>query len=270
MPTLDLARAVLSIIVIDLVLSGDNAVVIGMAARRLSPEQRRRAILFGAGGAIVLRIIFTTLTVLLLRVPLIQAIGGAVLIWIAFGLLREDHSEHEVKEGGNLLEAIRTIIAADVVMSLDNILAVGGAAHGDLRLLLFGLALSMPIIMFGSNLVAVLLNRLPWLAYLGAGILFYTAGEMILSDPIVGRVLPHSIWFERLSVLALVGGGLGWSYWRNRRQRTKPVVQDEMVVASHLLDPESATEPVPTAPTVTADPSETDRHETISVGSKRP
>src|SRR4029079_4341779 len=154
--------------VIDLVLSGDNAVVIGMASRRLPSEQRRRAIMLGAVGAILLRVTFTAMVALLLGIPLLQAIGGAVLIWIAFKLLREEHNEQSVREGSNLFEAVRTIIIADVIMSLDNILAVGGAAHGNLALLLFGLALSMPIIMFGSNLVALLMNRLPWLVYLGS------------------------------------------------------------------------------------------------------
>lgn len=245
MLTLDLLRAVLSIVVIDLVLSGDNAVVIGMAARRLTSQQRRRAILFGAGGAIVLRVLFTALAALLLGVPLIQAAGGFLLIWIAYSLLRQEHEERAVREGANLFEAIRTIILADVVMSLDNILAVGGAAHGDLRLLLFGLALSMPIIMFGSNLVALLMNRLPWLVYLGSAILVYTAGEMIFGDPIIGRFLPHLRWLEvtviALLVLAIVGGG----YWMNRRQQHKPEVVEELQEASELLEPESTTDAVP-------------------------
>ena len=216
---IDLIRAILSIVIIDLVLSGDNAVVIGMASRRLPAEQRRRAILFGAIGAIGLRITFTAMIALLLGIPLLQAIGGAVLIWIAFKLLRDSHAEHNVREGVNLFDAIRTIIVADVIMSLDNILAVGGAAHGNLALLLFGLALSMPIIMFGSNLVATLMNRIPWLVYLGSGVLAYTAGEMIFQDPIVGRFLPHTRVFEWIVIIAIVVVTLGGAYWLNRRQR---------------------------------------------------
>lgn len=218
--SLSLVEAVLSIVVIDLVLSGDNAVVIGMAARRLSEEQRRRAILFGALGAIGLRITFTAMVALLLSVPLLQAIGGVVLVWIAFKLLRQEHEEQSVREGVGLFDAVRTIIIADVIMSLDNILAVGGAAHGDLKLLLFGLALSMPIIMFGSNLVAILMNRLPWLVYLGSAVLAYTAGEMILEDRIVGGYLPHNAAFEWLAIGLLVIGTIGLAHWFNLRQRS--------------------------------------------------
>jgi YjbE family integral membrane protein len=219
----DLLKALLSIIVIDLVLSGDNAMVIGMAARRLSPEQRRRAIIYGAAGAIILRIIFTVLAALLLGVPLIQGVGGIVLLWIAYTLLRPEAEEHEVHSGGNLFEAVRTIILADVVMSLDNILAVGGTAQGDIKLLLFGLALSMSLIMFGSNLVASLMNRLPWLVYIGAAILIYTAGDMIFNDPIVGRALPHESWFEALVIVLLIVGIIGVSLWRNTRERSAQI-----------------------------------------------
>jgi YjbE family integral membrane protein len=215
----DLVKALLSIVVIDLVLSGDNAMVIGMAARRLSPEQRHRAIFYGAAGAIILRIIFTVLAALLLGVPLIQGIGGIVLLWIAYTLLRPEVEEHEIHSSGNLFEAVRTIILADVVMSLDNILAVGGTAHGDIKLLLFGLALSMSLIMFGSNIVATLMNRLPWLVYIGAAILIYTAGDMIFNDPIVGRVLPHESWFEALVIVLLIAGIIGATLWRNARER---------------------------------------------------
>jgi YjbE family integral membrane protein len=215
-------QAILSIVIIDLVLSGDNAVVIGMAARRLSPEQRHRAIIAGAAGAIVLRVLFTVLAAVLLGVPLLQGIGGLVLLWIAYTLLRqEEESAHEIKSGSTLFEAIRTIILADVVMSLDNILAVGGTAHGNLPLLLFGLALSMSLIMFGSNLVASLMHRIPWLIYLGAAILIYTATDMIFNDPIVGRFLPHTLWVEGIAIIALIGAIVGWSLWRNARQQDR-------------------------------------------------
>lgn len=221
MSIVELVQAIVSIVVIDLVLSGDNAVVIGMAARRLSPEQRHRAIIAGAAGAIVLRVLFTVLAAVLLGVPLIQGIGGLVLLWIAYTLLRqEEETEHEITSGNTLFEAIRTIVLADVVMSLDNILAVGGTAHGNVPLLLFGLALSMSLIMFGSNLVASLMQRIPWLVYLGAAILIFTAGDMIFNDPIVGRYLPHIAWMEYAAIGALIVGIVGWSFWRNARQRS--------------------------------------------------
>ncbi len=225
---IDVVRAIVSIVVIDLVLSGDNAVVIGMAARRLPAEQRRKAIIYGAGGAILLRIIFTVLAALLLDVPLIQGIGGLVLLWIAYSLLRQGSGEHNVSEGANLPEAIRTIIVADVIMSLDNILAVGGTAHGDIPLLIFGLLLSMSLIMFGSGLIATLMNRLPWLVYLGAAVLIYTAGEMIFSDPFTGRFLPHQPWAEFGIIAILVVGIMGFAHWQNLQRRNGEPLRRDM------------------------------------------
>jgi len=180
----DLIAKVLNIIVIDLVLSGDNAVVIGMAASRLAGRDRRQAIAWGVIGAIGLRVTFTAMFALLLDIPLLQLVGGLMLVWIAFKLVRPAEGGHgDVRAASGRLDAIRTIVMADVVMSLDNILAVGGAAHGEIGLLLFGLALSMPLITFGSGFVAWSLDRLPFLIFLGAGVLAKVAGEMIGHDP---------------------------------------------------------------------------------------
>ena len=229
---LTLVKAIFSIVMIDLVLSGDNAVVIGMAARRLPPEQQRKALIFGAGGAVGLRILFTAMTALLLGIPLLQAIGGVVLVWIAYKLLRAESKEHQVKEGNTLFEAIRTIVLADVIMSLDNILAVGGAAHGSVGLLMFGLMLSMPIILFGSRLVATLMNRLPWLVSVGSAVLAYTAAEMILKDPKVSPFFPHEWWFTWPFVTAVVFGTLGLAYYLNRRENSQPTIVEEAAVAA--------------------------------------
>lgn len=211
MPDLGFVSQVLSIIVIDLVLSGDNAVVIGMAARRLSPENRRRAIIFGGGGAVVLRILFTAMAALLLGVPFLQATGGVLLLYIAFKLIRPQHHEAHVSEAGSLREAIKTIVLADVVMSLDNILAVGGAAHGHLGLLLFGLMLSIPILLLGSEMVARLLGRLPILVYVGAIVLIWTAVSMILEDDLIHDRYSVAWWHEALVtvVAAVVIIGVG-------------------------------------------------------------
>jgi YjbE family integral membrane protein len=179
--------AVGQIVILDLVLSGDNAVVIGMAARNLSDENRRRAIVIGGGAAVGLRILFTTLAALLLDIPYLHALGGVLLLWIASSLLRPSHDNDDVTEAGSLGEAIRTIVVADAVMSLDNILAVGGASHGNILLLLFGLGLSIPLLMFGSSLVARLMNRLPLLVYIGVLILIVTAVQMIAEDDLVTR-----------------------------------------------------------------------------------
>lgn len=209
--------AILSIVMIDLVLSGDNAVVIGMAARSLSPENRRRAIIFGGAGAVGLRLLFTALAALLLGIPYLQAIGGVLLLYIAFKLVRPQPSHHALAEAGTLREAIQTIILADVVMSLDNILAVGGAAHGDFRLLLFGLALSIPILLLGAELVARLLGRLPILVYVGCLVLIVTAVEMILGDEVIHQRYDASL-LETIGVMVVLGAAIiGAALWNRQR-----------------------------------------------------
>jgi YjbE family integral membrane protein len=218
----ELIESILTIVIIDLVLSGDNAVVIAMATRQLAPAERRRAILFGAGGAIALRVLCTALVAFLLGIPLLQAAGGLLLLWIAYRLLRQHKEAHGVGEGSSLGAAVRTIVLADAVMSLDNMLAVGGVAHGNIALLLFGLALSMPIIVFASGLIARLLNRLPWLLYLGAAILAYTAVGMVLEDPLVRPLYPHTAAFAWAANLLAIAGVLGLAYWRNRREAAAP------------------------------------------------
>ncbi len=206
---LELIGSVLGIIVIDLVLSGDNAVVIGMAARSLPPNQRRRAIIFGGGAAVALRILFTAIAALLLEIPLLHFMGGILLVYITFKLLRSGTGEENVREGHNMLDAIRVIVLADVVMSLDNMLAVGAQAHGDLRLLLFGLALSIPLLLAGSDIVATLMGRFPWLVWVGATILVWTAGQMMVEDPLMHpyfAILPNAAMvFPALVVLVVLG-----------------------------------------------------------------
>jgi YjbE family integral membrane protein len=194
----DLQKLV-SIIVVDLVLSGDNAVVIGMAAHTLKPADRRKAIVWGGVGAVALRICFTVLAALLLDIPLIQAAGGVLLIWIAFRLvIPESQSDvAHIAVADTFAAAVRTIILADVVMSLDNILAVGGASEGHLGLLVFGLALSIPILLFGSNIVARVLHRYPWLLVLGVLVLIHSALTMMTHDRWVEDVT-HFVapWWE--------------------------------------------------------------------------
>lgn len=179
-----------NIIIIDIILSGDNAVMIGMAARKLPEKQRKKAIVFGAGAAVLLRATLTAIAAYLLNIPLLMTVGGILLIAIAIRLLLDNESETNVDIGDSLKSAIKTIIVADVVMSLDNVLAVAGASHGNIFLVLFGLALSIPIIMWGSNLIANLLNRMPWLVYVGAAILGFTGGQLIVEDPFIqGQLL---------------------------------------------------------------------------------
>jgi len=187
--TWDLIVSILSIIVINIVLSGDNALVIGMASRRLDPAQRRKAIILGGGGAILLRIGFTALAVILLKIPFLQVAGGLILTWIAYQVLKEEDEEKEVRASDSLWFAVRTIITADVVMSLDNVLAIAGAAHGSYVLYIAGVALSMPPILFGSELLARLMNRFPFITVVGAVVLTITAARMVVDERAIDRWL---------------------------------------------------------------------------------
>jgi YjbE family integral membrane protein len=219
---LEFLGSVLSIILIDLVLSGDNAVVIGMAARSLSPENRRRAIIFGGMGAVALRIFFTAIVSFLLTVPYLQLAGGLLLLYVAYKLVRPQTGHGEVAAAGSLREAIQTIILADVVMSLDNILAVAGAAHGDLTLLLFGLALSIPILLLGAELVARLLGRFPILVYVGAVVLIYTAVGMILEDPFIHDNFVATLPIQLVIVAIVSAVIIGLSRWTQRGRGNLP------------------------------------------------
>jgi YjbE family integral membrane protein len=185
---MDALPAVVGIILIDLVLSGDNAVLIGMAAHRLPPRQRRRAIVLGGVAAVLLRITLTAAAALLLQIAGLRALGGLVLLWIAFKLLKEEaESSAGVRAAASLRGAVLTILLADFVMSLDNVLGVAAASGGNVGLLLFGLILSMAILMFGGSLVAEFINRLVWLAYLGAAVIAWTGASLVLEDPLVAR-----------------------------------------------------------------------------------
>jgi YjbE family integral membrane protein len=237
--------AVLSIIVIDLVLSGDNAVVIGMAARNLSVENRRKAIILGGAGAIGLRILFTAMATLLLGIPGLQAIGGILLIYIAFKLIRPQGDAHgHVREADSLGQAIRTIILADVVMSLDNILAVAGAAHGEIRLLMFGLLLSIPIILFGSELVARLIGRFPAFLYVGVFVLVHAAVAMVVHDPTIGGMFHTNTWQEvalSLAITAILVGLVRWLEQARQRAAATAVSGkngrvEERIATSALVD----------------------------------
>ena len=206
-----------SIVLIDLVLSGDNAVVIGMAARRLPPDERKRAIILGGLGAVVLRVTFTILAALLLDIPLLRAVGGVLLLWIAYKLVKPHADVHNVSASDSLAQAVKTIILADFVMSLDNILAVGGAAEGHLGLLIFGLLFSIPILMLGSELVARVLGRVPILLYVGVVVLVITATRMILHDEIVQDFYDAG-HLEVAIAAAAFSAIIIWLGWRSGKQ----------------------------------------------------
>lgn len=178
------------ILMINLVLSGDNAMVIAMASKNLPEKHRKLAVWWGAAGAVALRCVLTFAAVLLLQIPYIQAGGGILLLWIAFKLLLEEEDEVTVRdEGSSLWRSIRTILLADFVMSLDNVLAIAGVAKGDLALIVIGIMLSIPIVVWGSGIIVGWLHRFPILVYIGAFILAHTAGDMLLQDAKFGLVI---------------------------------------------------------------------------------
>ena len=187
----------LGVLVVNLILSGDNAVVIAMAARTLEGANRRKAIIWGAAGAVVLRLIFAGVITLLLEVPLLQVVGGLLLVWIAWGLIHDDNEgdEEKVKAGQSIWHAVRIIIVADAVMSLDNVIALVQAARiggqVDISLLVIGLATTIPLVIFGAALLTSLLNRFPLLVYAGAGLLIYLAVEMLFADKVTHPYLEH-------------------------------------------------------------------------------
>lgn len=186
--TLQFWTALFSIVVLDLVLAGDNAVVIAMAAHRLPAELKKKAIFVGTAGAVIIRIIMTLLAVYLLSIPYLQALGGLLLLPIAIKLLAPAKEGH-VEEANSFAEAVKTIIVADAAMGIDNVLGVAGAAHGDFLLVVIGLLISVPIVVGSSQLIGKLLDNWPVLIYLGAGILGWTGGSMLIQDGRIGPVI---------------------------------------------------------------------------------
>ncbi|WP_281891090.1 TerC family protein [Paenibacillus sp. YYML68] len=174
---------------INLVLSGDNAVVIAMASKNLPLAQRKQAIWWGAFGAVALRVVLTLIAVYILDIPYIQALGSLLLLWIAVKLLIEEEGHANIREASTLGKAVSTIIVADFIMSLDNVLAIAAKAKGETGIIILGIGLSIPIIIWGSNMVVKLLKRFPVLIYIGAAILGFTAGEMFIADQEVTRLL---------------------------------------------------------------------------------
>jgi YjbE family integral membrane protein len=210
----------LQIMLINIVLSGDNAVVIALASKNLPIEQRKKAIWWGAFGAVALRLILTVVAVVLLKVPYIQALGSILLLYIAIKLLIEDEGTAKVKEASSLGKAVWTIIIADLVMSLDNVLAIAAKAEGDITVIILGIGLSIPIIVWGSTLVMKLLHNYPIFVYLGAGILGYTAGEMFVGDQKVDHYVLHDIEMFHfllpiLTTIVVIGAGL-IKKWKSR------------------------------------------------------
>jgi YjbE family integral membrane protein len=214
-----------SIVIIDLTLAGDNALVIALAVRTLPKRQQLWGRIWGTFGAVALRLLFIAIITYLLKIPLLQFLGGLILIWIALKLIRQETgAEEHVRQGTTLLEAVWIIVVADVVMSLDNVLAVAAAAHGDLVLVVFGIALSLPLVVWGSGILARLMNRYPWIVWLGGGILGYVSGEMVLKDPIIHGWLggaADALHYPLPIVLGVGITALGWWFAMGQSRRRK-------------------------------------------------
>lgn len=199
--------ALMQIIGVNVVLSGDNAVVIALAARSLPPEQRRKAVMWGSGAAVAMRIVLTIVALELLRLPMLKLVGAVLLIWIAIQLLvPEDESDGGADASGNMMAAIRTILIADLVMSLDNVIGVAAAAKGSVLLLVIGLAISIPLVIFASTFLMKVMERFPVIVVAGAGLLGFVAGEMAVTDPFAAPWIDaNAAWLHTaLPVLGVV------------------------------------------------------------------
>ena len=195
--SVDFWIGLLKIIWINLILSGDNAVVIALAARSLEPQRQKQAILLGSGAAVVLRIALTVVAARLLALPYLQIVGGLMLLWIGVQLLSDEEDGHEkTREQANLMAAVRTILLADLVMSLDNVIAVAAAAKGSTLLLILGLAISIPLVVFGSTLMIRVMQRFPVIVVLGAGLIGWVAGETIVGDVGLRAAAGDSAWLH--------------------------------------------------------------------------
>ena len=226
--TTDFWLALLQIIWVNILLSGDNAIVIALACRNLPDKQRRLGVFWGVLAAVVLRIVLTIFAVKLLELPYLKFVGGLLLIYIGIQLIGpQDEDGHEVEGKGKLFDAIKTILIADLAMSLDNVIAVAGAAKGDVVLLVIGLAMSIPLVVWGSKVVMMMIERFAWTIMVGGGLLGYLAGEMIDTDTGVGPFLHDSLGFPEhylpyIGVVLVLAVGK-WLVVRSERRHSAPV-----------------------------------------------
>jgi YjbE family integral membrane protein len=212
------------IVIIDLTLAGDNALVIALAVRSLPSRQQTLGRLWGTAGAVGLRLLFIAAATYLLHVPLLQLAGGLLLLWIALRLVRQtpsDHADHEAPRAAtSLRQAIWIIVVADAAMSFDNVIAVAAAAHGDMWLVFFGIALSLPLVVWGSGFLATLMTRYAWIIWIGGAILGWVGGEMIVQDRALLAWLPLQGWWAKVvpATLAIAVGSVGWRFDRHARR----------------------------------------------------
>lgn len=213
--------ALLSIIFIDLVLAGDNAIVIGMAARNLPIEQQKKAVVWGTAGAIGIRLLSTLVVVWLLKIPALMIIGGILLIWIAFKLLIEK-KDHDLGTPDSLASAVKTIVIADGVMGIDNVIGVAGLAHGNMTLIIIGILITIPIVIWGSTAFIKLIERYPVIVYFGGGILAWTAGGMIAGDVIFEKYFSDIPHIGSIVSFATLLGVMLVSWMHNRKKAIRP------------------------------------------------
>ena len=237
--SVEFLTALLAIVVIDLVLAGDNAIVIALASRRLPRHLQKQAIVWGAVGAIVVRSAMTLVVVWLLKIPGLLFIGGALLIWIAYRLLLPENGEGEgegdkVKTAVSFWGAIQTIVVADMVMGLDNVLAVAGAAQGSYLLVVLGLLISVPIIVWGSTLMLRWVERYPGIVYFGAAVLAWTAAKMMTSEPFLKDVFAVNGAATALAYLAAIGGVLWTGFVKNHRKLDSRITARLAVLARQI------------------------------------
>lgn len=210
--------SLLLIITINIVLSGDNAVVIAIACRKLAPQQRKKAILWGTFLAVIVRVIATVLAVYLLKIPYLYVIGGLILLWISYNLLKEEEEDNRIESTEDLVQAVKTIVVADVMMGLDNVLAIAGAARGNLLLIVLGLVISVPLMVFGSQLILKAMERFAWLVYVGSAVLAWAAVNMIVTEPVVEKWLAQwgalGTTILKTGIVAVV---LLLGYWQRSR-----------------------------------------------------
>jgi YjbE family integral membrane protein len=225
--TLQFWSSLLTIVFIDLLLAGDNAIVIGLAARNLPKDKQKQAIVWGTAGAVAIRIFATIIVVWLLKIPFLLAVGGILLMWIAYKLLVQEEEHDTIKPATTLWGSIRTIIIADAAMGLDNVIAVAGAAHGSIILVVLGLLISIPIVVWGSTLFIRVIERFKWIIYLGAGVLAYTAAKMITHEPRFEALFGVSQWivysFEAVMIILVIVAG----YWTNAVKARKAKAEEE-------------------------------------------
>lgn len=219
--TTDFWSVLLTIIITDLVLAGDNAIVIGLAARNLPHENQKKAIVLGTLGAIVVRSILTLVVVWLLKIPGLLLVGGLLLIRIAYKLLVDEKDHDNLKSGENLLAAIKTIIVADAVMGLDNVLAVAGAAHGSFFMVVLGLLISVPIVVWGSTIILKWIERFPVIIYIGSGVLAWTSSKMIAEEPFLHEFFQENVFLKwALSLIIIVGVLFAGKTAKQKRAKT--------------------------------------------------